>query len=60
MPAPCRSFAPSTPPLMAVMGLQNLGVAMFGAMLATGYPERLQEAYNFVPAQEMVPAEVHD
>ena len=42
------------------MGLKELGQTMFAAMRATGYPERLQEAYNFLPTPEMIPAEAHD
>ena len=48
------------PAAYGAMGLKDLGSAMFAAMKATGYPERLQEAYNFLPQPEMIPAEAHD
>ncbi len=48
------------PAAYGAMGLRDLGSAMFAAMRATGYPERLQEAYNFLPQPEMIPAEAHD
>ncbi len=48
------------PAAYGAMGLKDLGHAMFAAMRSTGYPERLQEAYNFLPRPEMIPAEAHD
>ena len=48
------------PAAYGAMGLKDLGHTMFTAMRSTGYPERLQEAYNFLPTPEMIPAEAHD
>ncbi len=48
------------PAAYGALGLRDLGEAMFTAMRATDYPERLQEAYNFLPEPEMIPAEAHD
>ncbi|MDE2240574.1 MAG: arginine decarboxylase, partial [Rhodospirillales bacterium] len=48
------------PAAYGAMGLKELGTAMFAAMKLTAYPERLQEAYNFLPQPEMIPAEAHD
>ncbi|MBU6448001.1 MAG: arginine decarboxylase [Rhodospirillales bacterium] len=48
------------PAAYGAMGLRDLGHAMFSGLRATGYPERLQEAYNFLPQPEMIPAEAHD
>ena len=53
-------LAAAYPAAYGTMGLKDLGTTMFAAMKLTAYPERLQEAYNFLPTPEMIPAEAHD
>ncbi|WP_234730863.1 Orn/Lys/Arg family decarboxylase [Acidocella facilis] len=56
LPALCAAH----PAAYGALGLKELGQAMFKAMGETGYPEKLQEAYNALPLPEMIPAEAHD
>ena len=42
------------------LGLRELAQAMFDAMRDARIPELLQQAYNFLPQPEMIPAAAHD